>query len=336
MLAQSYLHNLDPFAIQFTDGGFGIRWYGLAYVAGFLIAWSLIHWLARTGRSIIPAARVGDFIIYIVVGVLLGGRLGYALFYDPHLFIGFTSEFPWWDLLAINRGGMASHGGIIGSTIAVLIFMKKHRLYPIMHAPDVIAFVAPPGLFLGRMANFINGELWGHPVADQVNPPWWSIKYPEEVYEGTIQVESLQGIVPGDETFLSNIVETVKAGEPAVVDVVVPQLTAFYPSQLFQALADGPILFLVLMAVWWVPRKAGVITGTFLLTYGILRIVTEIFRQPDEGIALLLGLSRGQMLSVFMVAGGLLILILASCAKGPRIGGLGSKGDPPAGQPAAY
>ena len=329
-LAESYLHTLDPYVIQLTDGGFGIRWYGLAYVAGFLIAWSLIKWLANTGRSIVPPSRVADLMIYAIVGVLVGGRLGYAAFYDPSLFTDAARNMdgqvvpPWWALLAINQGGMASHGGMIGVLAAMLIFMIRHKLVPAIHAADLIAFVAPPGLFLGRMANFINGELWGHPIADQDNPAWWSVKYPEEIYFGETNLEQLRGVIPGDQTFLPGVVESLRAGDPVVTEVVVPQLTAYYPSQLFQALADGPILFLVLIAVWWVPRKGGVLTGTFLIAYGLLRTVTEMFRQPDEGVSLLMGLSRGQFLSVFMIVAGMLLLLIASKSRSQKLGGLGS------------
>lgn len=329
LLAESYLHTLDPYVIQFTDGGFGIRWYGLAYVAGFVIAWALIKWLANTHRSIIPPQKVADLMIYAIVGVLVGGRLGYAAFYDPSLFTdaarGVDGQVipPWWALLAINQGGMASHGGMIGVIAAMIIFMIRHRLFPVVHAVDLIAFVAPPGLFLGRMANFINGELWGHPVPNQENPSWWSVKYPEEVYLGEANLEQLQGVIPGDQTFLPRVVESLRSGDAMVTEVVVPQLTAYYPSQIFQAIADGPALFLILILVWWIPRKCGVLTGTFLITYGVLRIFTEFFRQPDDGVALIMDLSRGQFLSAIMIIVGLAILVISSRAHGPKLGGLG-------------
>ena len=325
MIAQSYLHTLNPYAIQFTEGGFGIRWYGLAYVVGFLIAWGLIKWLARTGRSVIPVESVGDFMIYAIVGVLVGGRLGYVLFYDPSLLVTFSSDPPWWGLLAINRGGMASHGGMAGAILAMLFFMRRHHLTPIMHAPDLVAFAAPPGLFLGRVANFINAELWGEPIPNQTSPPWWSIKYPDEVLTGTVDLTSVEQFVPGDETFLFNVRQSLLDGDPIVREAVVPHLTAFYPSQLFQALSDGPILFLALVMVWWIPRKAGILTGSFLMIYGILRIITEFFRQPDDGIALLAGLSRGQTLSVLMIVGGLIIVIFCGSIKSKRLGGIGTR-----------
>ena len=116
LLAEAYLHRLDPFAVEFPASWQnlpfvpeGIRWYGLAYLAGFIIAWLFIRWLARTGRSPIPERAVGDLMIYLVIGVLVGGRLGYCLFYDPHLLIEFEKTFPFWGLLGIHRGGMASH-----------------------------------------------------------------------------------------------------------------------------------------------------------------------------------------------------------------------------------
>jgi phosphatidylglycerol:prolipoprotein diacylglycerol transferase len=214
---------------------------------------------------------------------------------------------------------------MIGTMVASLIFMRRRKLSPNWHGPDLVALAAPPGLFLGRMANFINGELWGKPVANQATPPWWSIKYPDEILGGQLDLESIDAVIPGNDTFLSNVVELTRQGEPTVINVVVPQLTAFYPSQLFQALSDGPILMLVLIAVWWVPRKAGVVTGTFLLTYGVLRVITEVFRQPDEGVALLAGLSRGQALSVIMIVAGLVVVVLASRSTGPRLGGLGRR-----------
>ena len=110
LLAQAYLHRFDPFAIEFPAGWFlpGLRWYGLAYLAGFLVAWLLIRWMARSGRSPIPAAAVGDLMLYGLVGVVAGGRLGYCVFYDQSLLVEFTGRFPFWGVLAIHTGGMAS------------------------------------------------------------------------------------------------------------------------------------------------------------------------------------------------------------------------------------
>ncbi len=326
VLAESYLHDLNPFAIQFTES-FGIRWYGLAYAVGFLIGWSMISWLARTGRSPLTPRLVGDFMTYVIVGVLVGGRLGYALFYDPHLIIGFSGTIPFWDLLAINKGGMASHGGVIGSVLACCLFGYRRRT-SILHLFDLCAWACTPGLGLGRIANFVNGELWGRPLpADgQLDPPWWSIKYPEQILSPEFlhrdALEALCPIVGGDQTFLANLVEAMQAGNQEVIEVVRPLLTAYYPSQLLQALTDGPILLAVLALIWLKPRKPGIIAAWFLIAYGVLRIATEFFRAPDEGIGLVLGLSRGQWLSTVMVIAGALLLAVSARRTAPRYGGL--------------
>jgi len=332
MLAEAYLHQLSPFAIQITEN-MGLRWYGLAYIAGFLAGWWFIRWMARTDRSPLNIDQAGDLLFAGVLGVLFGGRIGYALFYDPDLFFGFSSEFPWWDLLAINRGGMASHGGIIGVLIAFIVWGRKHKV-PVMHLADLASVGCTAGLFFGRIANFINGELWGKKIVDQLHAPWWSVKYPSEITEVWLYntdsheeklaaIESMRTtIVSGEDTFYSRVVEEAYAGNVSVIETITPQLTAWYPSQLFQAISDGPLLLISLVLVWLVPRKPGIVSGCFLMTYGSLRILTEAFRQPDEGVSIILGLSRGQLLSVGMViGGGIMILVCAKiCTK--KYGGI--------------
>ena len=322
ILAESYLHRLDPVAIPLSSD-WGIRWYGLAYAFGFIIAWLLVRWMARTGRSIVPAAAVGDLMVYAVVGVLVGGRLGYALFYQPELFVDFSASPPWWELLAIHRAGMASHGGILGVLVAMVIFARKHHL-PALHTIDLMAIAAPPGLFLGRLANFVNGELWGKRLADsmQQNSPWWSVKYPEEILNGTIDVSAVAPGIGGDTTLHTQIVTSLREGDPVVTEMIIGQLTAWWPSQLIQAMTDGPILFALLVLVWWKPRRPGVVAGWFLAGYGVLRVLTEVIRQPDEGVALLAGLQRGQLLSVCMIIVGAAVIIVCSRRHVHAIGGL--------------
>ena len=155
LLAESTVHDFNPIVVSLSDD-LSIRWYGVAYLAGFLIGWALLRWMSRTERSLIPERNVGDLIVYAVVGVIVGGRLGYALFYQPSLLWTFSPSFPWWELLAINRGGMASHGGMLGLVIAMLLFGRRQQL-PALHLMDLLSFAATPGLFLGRMANLING-----------------------------------------------------------------------------------------------------------------------------------------------------------------------------------
>jgi phosphatidylglycerol:prolipoprotein diacylglycerol transferase len=332
MVDQSYLHQLDPFAIQITES-LGLRWYGLAYITGFLVAWAAIRWMGKKKITPIQPNKVGDLMFAAVIGVLIGGRLGYCLFYAPSMIYTFTNDFPWWKLLAIQDGGMASHGGIIGVAVAFVIWGKRNNI-PTLHLFDIGAMFATPGLFFGRIANFVNGELWGRPLPpeQQLSPPTWSVKYPTEITEvwlqnpsefqaELLQLETLQTSIIGGSSYYQTIVNELYAGNQTVVEVVKPLLTAWYPSQIFQALAEGPLLFLTLFIVWWTPKKPGIIAGSFLLFYGSARVATEVFRQPDEGVALFMGLSRGQVLSLFMIMFGLLLLFYTSRRKTPMYGG---------------
>lgn len=344
----AYIHSIDPVLFRITDT-LAVRWYGLSYAAGFLIAWLIYRWFAKSGRSPLTTQGVGDLMFYGIVGVLVGGRVGYALFYQPALLYTFTGSFPFWDLLAINKGGMASHGGMLGVLAAVWLFSRRHSV-PTLHVLDIGALAATPGLFLGRIANFINAELWGRPVADQVSPPWWSVKYPQEMHLWTVErLRQLRDVVP--EVHISpsewdialnrvaaqpdappadalrlvqqtthHLIDAAQAGNAAVLEAIRPMLTAYYPSQIFQAISDGPVLFAVLAFVWLRPRKPGVIAGTFLLAYGVLRIFTEFFRQPDA--QLVLGLSRGQALSAFMLIAGIVMIVLCAKRKTQPMGGL--------------
>jgi len=323
LLAESYLHSIDPYLIEFSNG-FGIRWYGLAYVAGFLLAWAMALQLARKGRSVIPADRVSDMMIWIIMGVLVGGRLGYVLFYDPALLVEFDTSFPWWQVLAVHRGGMASHGGMIGVILGLIFFAHRNKL-PSLHLLDVGAIISTPGLFLGRIANFINGELWGEPWRGDGEAPYWTVKYPTEVLARPeeFKLEELRTTLGGDSSFQHRVVLEIQSGNEQVIAIVEPQLTAYYPSQLIQAISDGPVLLLLLIIAWWRPRKPGVIAGCFLVFYGCLRIITEFFRQPDEGIALVMGLSRGQQLSLVQVVLGLALVAWCASRRTRPICGLG-------------
>ncbi len=384
LLAEAYLHQLDPFAIEFPaswqNAPFvpdGIRWYGLSYVAGFILAWLFFRWMAVTKRSALPtAAAAADLLFYIILGVLVGGRLGYVLFYQPSLLVEFTGQFPYWGLLAVNTGGMASHGGMIGVILACWLYAHGRRVSS-LHLLDLTVLAAPAGLGLGRLANFVNAELWGKalptsmqsypPSQTAIQPPWWSVKYPSQITErwqrafehaetekiefiktvardfGIIypDAESLRTEVAAEAArrlgeleplrselsslgdFYGHVVEAAYAGNQSVIHHITPLLTAYYPSQIIQAITDGPILVAILSLLWLRPRKPGVIGAVFLIAYGVMRIVTEGFRQPDEGVALLLGaLSRGQVLSIFMVLAGIAVLILCQRRKVERISGL--------------
>lgn len=328
-----YVHDLSPFAIHFYDQ-FGVRWYGLAYIFGFFAAYVLIKWLAGRQRTGMNGEMVSDFITYAAVGTLVGGRVGYCLFYSPDLFTKFKDTFPFWGVLAVNEGGMASHGGMIGIAIACMLFARKYGL-SLAYLFDLVCVSGPIGVFAGRIANFINGELVGRPVEDQTLA--WAMKFPTDIYlwpqsdqsrlaqMGTV-VEKI-GISPSDwsgwvEKFkmdagardqvyaaFAKIIEQIQNGNTALKEALAPLLVARHPSQLYEALMEGLLLFLVLFFLWRKPRRPGFIASVFIILYPIVRIIGEQFRMPDAHIGYqLLGLTRGQWLSLGMLLVGFISL----------------------------
>ena len=325
LLAESYVHHIDPWALRFSEG-FGIRWYGLAYLAGFLIGWLILRWMARTGRSLLNTTQVGDLVTAVIIGVLVGGRLGHVLFYDRHLLWEFSSSPPWWSLLAINRGGMSSHGGIIGVVLACIWFGRRRGISP-WHLLDLVAFACPFGLGLGRVANFVNGELWGRPLpaSMQADPPWWSIKYPEAVLSPDFdrsQLLPLTDLVDPRLPLADAVYQAASRGQEAVLDRLAPLLVAHWPSQLLQAITDGILLPALLALVWLKPRVPGVVAAWFLVGYGVLRLGTEQLREPDHGVIRLGWLTLPMMLSLAMIAVGVALLLTVGRRQVPKVGGL--------------
>ncbi|MCB0354543.1 MAG: prolipoprotein diacylglyceryl transferase [Bdellovibrionales bacterium] len=318
-----YLHTLDPFAIEFTDG-IGIRWYGLAYLTGFLLGYWSILWLSRRSTILLKTADLSDFVFSVALGCILGGRIGYCLFYDPTLFITIFPDLPYWGVLAVNHGGMASHGGMIGIVIACYIFARKRGI-PVPHLFDLTIFGATLGIFFGRIANFINGELVGRPASENY---WLAVKFPQDILSwpkynpekladlapvvkqlGVAPSEWLQWIAlqrPQVDSLLQRIVDEVQNNNILVRTSLEPLLTPRYPSQLFAAFLEGLLLFLFLFWVWRKPRKPGVITGLFFSGYAIVRIIGEFYRRPDLHLGYqFLSLTRGQWLSVGLFAVGI-------------------------------
>jgi phosphatidylglycerol:prolipoprotein diacylglycerol transferase len=260
-----WVDNLSPFLLRFSDS-LGIRYYGLAYVLAFLIAAVLLHLYWRTERSPLNPKAQSDLMVAVVIGVLAGGRLGYFLLYSPAtLFREPLALFRVWD------GGMSSHGGFIGVCLALLWLVRKHKLRwrPVA---DVLVTLAPPGLFWGRIANFINGELWG-----KVSYVSWAVIFPKSAPAGT----PLMDIPPR------------------------------HPSQLYEALLEGFFLTIYTQWRFWrspvTRERPGQLAGEFLILYAVVRAVGEIFREPDA--SLLFGLSRGTFYSLFLAVGGLILVV---------------------------
>lgn len=300
-----YLHDIDPFAIQFT-ATFGIRWYGLSYLVGFVIAFFLVRRIARCGRSTLKPQDAADLIFYYAMGVMIGGRVGYATFYQPQLW-GFDSSFPFWRMLMFHQGGMASHGGIIGLIVAGWLYARRQH-HSFAHILDLGAFAAPLGLFFGRIANFVNGELYGRGPTDAA----WAVKFPQEIAHWKVeqlrQLDPVLKLLPQAERY-DQLITAIQAGNAQVAAAMAPLLTARHPSQIYQALLEGALLFVILAVAWARPRRPMVIGALFCMTYAVLRIIGEQFRQPDAHIGFeWLGMTRGQWLSVLVLAGGAILL----------------------------
>src|SRR5437763_895887 len=269
-----YLHNLDPFIFRIS-GNVGPRWYGMAYVLAFVFAWLLLRVLSRRGYLDLPQSALGDFVTWVALfGVMIGGRLGYVFLYKPEMLREPLS------ILRVWEGGMASHGGIIGIVIFTLIYSRRHKL-PWTNPGDNLCVVAPIGLFLGRCANFINGELYG-----RVTNVAWAMQFPKELLDAGNAAEAdralaaCQQIDPSLRS-VDSIVDAVRTN-PKIADVLRGILTPRHPSQLYEAALEGVVLFAIL---WFVRTRFrtpnGLITGLFLIVYSILRIIVENFREPD-------------------------------------------------------
>ncbi len=237
-------------------GPFAIRWYGLMYSLTFFMAWPLLKYRARRWFPELTSDRLGDLIVWIMVGIVLGGRLGYALFYQGGYYIDHPLA-----ILKVWEGGMSFHGGLLGGLLAGILFARRHG-YPPLKLADLVFPIAPLGLFLGRIGNFINGELWGKPT-DLA----WGMVFPGA------------GHYPR------------------------------HPSQLYEAFAEGIVLFALL---WWIgrkPRPHGFLLSIFLIGYAVARFMVEFVREPDAHLGYLsMGLSMGQWLSLPMLAAGILLM----------------------------
>ncbi|GAC1346516.1 MAG: prolipoprotein diacylglyceryl transferase [Acetobacteraceae bacterium] len=252
----------DPVLVQV--GPIAIRWYALAYIGSLLLGWRIMRRLVRLSPAVATEQQTDDFLTWATLGVVLGGRLGYVLFYQPLHYLHDPLG-----ALSVWQGGMSFHGGTIGVIIALVIYCRRQGI-PLLGFADRLAVVVPIGLGLGRIANFINGELWGREAPDTLP---WAMIFPQ-------------------------------AGpEPR------------HPSQLYQATMEGALLLLVLALLCRNPNiraRFGTLTGTFLIGYGVARIIGEHFRQPDAFLGFLVaGTTMGQLLSLPMIVAGAALILRA-------------------------
>ncbi|MFG0246564.1 MAG: prolipoprotein diacylglyceryl transferase [Phycisphaerales bacterium JB052] len=347
-----WFHDLSPFAFRIS-GGFGIRWYGLSYAMGFLAGFLLLRMLAKRGATEIPLSRTADAMMYFILGVLIGGRLFYVIGYEPHLLIDFSNSPPWWGVLAINRGGMASHGGIVGVALACWRISRGFkeetgriigRTSPVC-VLDTASMIAPLGLMFGRLANFVNAELLGAVVAKPgEHAPWWAVRYPQEILslpdeklaqtpgqmQQIIDLSNAQRL-PSHTDWVQGyerILEQVQQGNAGIQAQLEPLIAARYPTQLLQASLDG---LLVLVCVWIVamkPRKPGVVAGVFAIVYGLGRIPMDLIRLPDTGVSQFGAITRGQVYSGLTLLAGVLLIVWAMRTKHAKHGGWLNRPEP--------
>lgn len=272
----------ELFVIPIGERGLPIRWYALAYLAGLVLGALAIWRMMKSDRiwgdaAPMPAAKVEDLLTWIVGGVILGGRLGFVLFYQPGYYLTHPLEIP-----MVWKGGMSFHGGFLGVVLAAWWWARRNQVNPLRLA-DALAVVAPIGLFFGRLANFINAELWGRPT----DMPW--------------------GVIfPGDAA----------QNCPGITGPC-----ARHPSQLYEAGLEGLLLGLIMLVLVWRGglRRPGLALGVFLSGYALARIFVEFFRMADAQFItadsplgrVALGLSMGQLLSLPMLAIGVWFIVRA-------------------------
>ena len=251
-----FINNFDPVAFQIMS--FEIRWYSLAYIAGIIIGWMLCKKIFIQKSDI--NEKFDDYVTYLVIGIIIGGRLGYIIFYNFNYYINNL-----FDIFKVWEGGMSFHGGLIGIIVASILFSKKNNQDSFLYM-DLVSLVAPIGIFFGRLANFINSELYGTPT----DIPW-AVTF--------IQVDNLSR----------------------------------HPSQLYEAILEGIILFIILMYFKNKDylKKPGLISGLFLIFYSIFRFFIEFVRVPDEQLGhLIFELSMGQIISLIFFVIGIILFYL--------------------------
>src|SRR5215212_5355548 len=267
-----YVHHLDPFIFHVTRN-IGPRWYGMAYVLAFLGGFLVLRHLSRRGYADLPISRVGDFITGCALfGVILGGRLGYVFFYKPEMVREPLSIIRVWE------GGMSSHGGMVGLLLFTLYYARRHKI-SWLNLGDNLVVTAPMGLFFGRCANFINGELYG-----RITSVPWAMQFPKELLDHPQEAQRAVAACTHIDPALTTPDAVIAAvqSRPEVATALRSILSLRHPSQIYEAFFEGIILFAIL---WFVRTRTrqpnGVLTGLFFICYALFRIIIENFREPD-------------------------------------------------------
>lgn len=299
---------IDPVALP-LPGPLDVRWYGLMYLVSFTIAYFLLRRLARDGFLKMDPDAVADLITALVLGVLLGARLGYILFYDFAAFAANPLR-----ILRVWEGGLSFHGGLAGVLVASYWFVRKHRV-PFVNLTDSMALAIPFGIFFVRMANFVNGELYGRVASPDVP---WAMRFPTDPVALQLLGADRYGMRDRENAIS-------QAYESGLWDSVRDQVPLRHPSQIYEALAEGVLVGIILWTIFLLARRAGwrlpqgLLSGVFLLGYGVSRSIVELYRQPDaqfrsadDPLGTVLGpLTMGQTLSLFVILGGLYFLMRA-------------------------
>jgi phosphatidylglycerol:prolipoprotein diacylglycerol transferase len=281
--------NIRPeiFTITIGDFDLSLRWYAVSYIAGFILAIFIMKSLIKNEKlwrfktAPLDLDQAESLLTYLILGVIIGGRVGYVVFYNPTFYLSNPTE-----IIRVWDGGMAFHGGLIGVIFSIIVFCRVNGVQ-LLSCSDLVAIATPPGIMLGRIANFINAELWGRPTDMS-----WGVVFP---------------------------------GERAQACPEVSGLCARHPSQLYEAGLEGPLLFLLLIFFVYIGMllRPGFITGVFIAGYGIARFFVELYRVPDpqfvssqniNGYVLSmgdLGVTMGQMLSIPMIAIGVIFIFVS-------------------------
>lgn len=328
----TYVHSLNPVILDIPGTPLALRWYGLSYVAGFILGYLVLLWMSRRKLYCVEEEKLGDFITAVCIcGVLCGGRLGEFFFYwlPEQGWAGIVNDLafvwgqwtqghftlPW--VFRVWEGGMASHGGIIGVLCVGLYWCHRHK-WDALQVSDGLAIVSPLGICFGRIANFINGELWGRITDSSIG-----VKFPTELV--TLPTEK-QAEVLGtvEQVTQTPFRELMQQGEyymdtllrlcreiPQVQEAVAAELPARYPSQLFEAFGEGALIFATLftLRLVWKKAPAGIYSALFAFMYAAARISCEAFKEPDAGVWF--GITEGQWLSFGIVGIGVAFLVLA-------------------------